>query len=216
MKDKKIVYFVRHGQSKDNVAPVFQSTDSPLSPAGVGQAKKIASRVSKLKIDALISSPLPRTKETAQIIAQATGLKPEYSELLVERKKPSSINGKPHTDSAASKLWREWEASLYAPGAKIQDGENYDEIVARTNQALKMIENRPEESILVVTHGFFLRAIVANILLGNHLNGETFKSIQRIAWMENTGITVLRLAEGFEEGFAWRLWIYNDIAHLAD
>ena len=30
----KVVYFVRHGQSEDNVAPVFQSPDSPLSAVG--------------------------------------------------------------------------------------------------------------------------------------------------------------------------------------
>ena len=30
----KVVYFVRHGQSEDNIAPVFQSPDSPLSAVG--------------------------------------------------------------------------------------------------------------------------------------------------------------------------------------
>ena len=30
----KVVYFVRHGQSEDNVAPVFQAPESPLSAVG--------------------------------------------------------------------------------------------------------------------------------------------------------------------------------------
>lgn len=122
MTDKKIVYFVRHGQSKDNAAPVFQSTDSPLSDIGIAQAHKIAQRVSKLKFDALISSPLPRTRQTSEIIAAKTGRDPEYSDLFVERIKPSDINGKPYTDEVAGNTWREWEKSLYTPGMKIQDG----------------------------------------------------------------------------------------------
>jgi hypothetical protein len=37
-----------------------------------------------------------------------------------------------------------------------------------------------------------------------------------VAAIENTGLTVLRYQGGFEEGPCWRLWIYNDHAHLAD
>ena len=51
----KTVYFVRHGQSEDNVAPVFQSPDSPLNEKGKKQADSIAQRISKLSFDALIA-----------------------------------------------------------------------------------------------------------------------------------------------------------------
>ena len=112
---EKIVYFVRHGQSADNVAPVFQSPDSPLNEKGKKQANSIAQRVSKLSFDALISSPFERAKQTAETIAKTTGKQAEYSELFVERVKPTYINGKPYTDEKASGLWREWETSLYTP-----------------------------------------------------------------------------------------------------
>lgn len=68
----KVVYFVRHGESEANVAPVFQSPDSPLSERGRHQAQLIGERVSQLRFDALISSPFARARETAQVIAQAT------------------------------------------------------------------------------------------------------------------------------------------------
>src|SRR3989338_8930696 len=74
-KIEKIVYFVRHGQSADNVAPVFQSPDSPLNEKGQQQAESIAQRVSKLSFDALIASPFERAKQTAEAIAKATGKK---------------------------------------------------------------------------------------------------------------------------------------------
>lgn len=215
-KIQKIVYFVRHGQSVDNVTPVFQSPDSPLNEKGKKQAESIAQRVSKLSFDVLIASPFERAKQTAEAIAKATGKQPEYSELFVDRVKPAYINGKPYTDEKANTFWREWEKSLYTPSMRAEDGENFDDLVARADKALAFLQSRMEQSLVVVTHGYFLRTIVARVLLGDLLSGETFRNIQRTAAMENTGLTVLQYREGFEEKPAWRLWIYNDHAHLAD
>lgn len=67
---EKIVYFVRHGQSEGNVSPVFQSQRSPLTEVGRHQADRIAKRISKITFDALVSSPLPRTRETTEAIAK--------------------------------------------------------------------------------------------------------------------------------------------------
>lgn len=210
----KIVYFLRHGQSEDNISPVFQAPDSPLSETGRLQAKYIADRVSKISFDTLISSPYPRAKETAEIIAEATKKSPEYSELFIERIKPTSISGKPFSDSEADKIWRQWEESLYTSGLRSEDGENYDDLVARADKALEFLNLREEESIVVVTHGFFLRTIVARVILGDLLTDAAYKQFQSSASMENTGLTVLRYESGFEKAAKWKLWIYNDHAHL--
>jgi broad specificity phosphatase PhoE len=81
----KIVYFVLHGQSEDNVAPVFQSPDSPLSAVGRAQAARIAARVAKLAFQALLASPYRRAQETAAVIGNLTGKVPEFVELFTER-----------------------------------------------------------------------------------------------------------------------------------
>jgi broad specificity phosphatase PhoE len=213
---EKVVYFVRHGQSTHNVAPVFQSPDSPLNENGRSQAEKVAERVSHLSFQVLISSTFQRAKETANAITESTGKQLEYSELFVERIKPTSINGKSYEDEQANTVWRAWEKSLYTPGLRVEDGENFDDLTARADEALAYLKNRPEKSIVVVTHGYFLRTIVARVLLGDLLSGDAFRKIQKAASMENTGITVLRYQSGFEEEPIWRLWIYNDHAHLAE
>jgi len=213
-KIQKTVYFVRHGESADNVAPVFQSPDSPLNEKGRGQAERIAERASKLPFDALIASPFRRAGETAQAVAAATGKSVEYSELFVERVKPTSINGKPYTDEHANTLWRSWEESLFTSGMRVEDGENFDDLVARADKALDFLLNRPEQSLLVVTHGYFLRTIVSRVLLGDLLSGEASRRFQMKVATQNTGITVLRYNAAFEEDPAWRLWIFNDHAHL--
>jgi probable phosphoglycerate mutase len=133
---KKIVYFVRHGQSEDNIAPVFQAPDSPLSSEGKEQARRIAERVSKIPFEVLIASPFQRAKETAEAIARATGKTPEFSDLFVERIKPKSVAGKFYNDPEADKIWRQWNQSLYSSGMRIEDGENFDDIIDRTDKAL--------------------------------------------------------------------------------
>lgn len=213
-KIRKTVYLLRHGQSKDNVAPVFQSTTSPLSDVGLEQAKFIAERVSRISFEALVSSPLQRTKQTAEEISLSTGKPIEFSELFVERIKPTYIDGKPYTDEKADKLWREWEKSLYTSGMRAEDGENYDDILDRAENALAFLQNKTERSIVVVSHGYFLRTIVAKVLLGDTITSEAFRHFQKSASMENTGMTVLRYQDGFEEEPAWRVWTYNDNAHL--
>jgi broad specificity phosphatase PhoE len=85
----KTVYFVRHGLSVDNEAPVFQAPDSPLSEKGEIQADGIAARLSHLTVEALIVSPYARTKQTAETITKVTGMEAEYSELFVECIKPT-------------------------------------------------------------------------------------------------------------------------------
>jgi broad specificity phosphatase PhoE len=212
----KVVYFVRHGQSEDNVAPVFQSPHSPLSEVGRTQAQRIAARVAKLSFDALLASPYQRAKETAEAIGKVTGKVPEFCALFTERVKPTSVNGKPYTDEAARRAWRAWEQSLYTPGMRVEDGENYDDLVTRADTALAHLKARAEPSFVVVTHGYFLRMIVARVMLGDALSGTIFKHFYTLASIENTGLTVLRYQSGFAEGPCWRLWIYNDHAHLAE
>lgn len=195
--------------------PVFQGPDSPLSEEGLRQADFIAERAAKIDFDALIASPLMRAKQTAEAIARATNRRIEFSDLFVERRKPSSIYGKPHTDEVASKTWNEWHETFFT-GGKVEDGENYEETVKRADDALDYLLNRPEQTLLVVTHGYFLRIIAARVLLGDALTPALLKRFQRLKSMENTGITVITHEPAFREDPCWRLWIYNDHAHLAE
>jgi broad specificity phosphatase PhoE len=210
----KTVYFVRHGQSEANVAPVFQEPDSPLSAEGRMQAEKIAERASKLAFDGFISSPFARAKATAEAITAKTGIQPEYNDLFVERLKPTSINGRPYSDSIAGKIWEKWNESLFNPELKVEDGENYADLVRRADDALEYLARRKEENMLVVTHGYILRTMVARVLLGVTLTPESFRSFQDAIHTENTALTVLRYHETFRKAAHWNLWIFNDHAHL--
>lgn len=213
---ERIVYFVRHGQSVGNTLPVFQGDDTPLSDKGQSQAAHVAERLRHIEFDALIASPLTRARQTAEIIGQQTGHKPELSNLFVECIKPTEVNGKPWADTAATELWIRWQATLYDATVQAADGENYANLIKRVDQAIDYLTKRPEKSLVVVTHGYFLDALVARIVLGDQLTGPALHRFQRYCLVENTGLTVIKYLNGFQEDYAWRLWTHNDHAHFAE
>ena len=95
----------------------------------------------------------------------------------------------------------------------MEDGENFDDIIKRADKALDFLEKRKEKKLVVVTHGFFLRAIIARVLLADSLTEGNFRNFQSRATMENAGLSAIKLSRGYRD-FHWRLWIYNDHAHL--
>lgn len=210
----KTVYFVRHGQSEANATPIYQPDDSPLSELGRRQAELIAGRVARLSFEALITSPLPRASATAEAIARATGKTPEGSDLFVERKKPTRLFGKSYEDVAMAKLYHAWNESVYTAGMRVEDGENYEDSVERADKALGFLLQRPEKTLVVVTHGNFFRTILARVVLGDLLTPATYKRFQTRNWvMENTSLSALKYDNFYGEQ-AWGVWIYNDHAHL--
>ncbi len=78
------IYLIRHGESTANKAGIDQSSGTLLSEHGSEQAKNIAERLSKLKIDLIYSSPYLRTKQTVEIISDKIKKSIEYWEDLIE------------------------------------------------------------------------------------------------------------------------------------
>ncbi len=195
------------------MAPVHQSSKSTLTPEGETQAEKIAARALSLNFDVLISSPYPRARYTAEKIGRITGKLPEFSDLFIERKKPSSIEGVSLEDKRANAVFQEWHRGFYISGSRVEDAENYEQLINRADLALDFIAQREEENLLVVTHGIFLRTMIARILLGEELTPQAHHSLQNHATMANTGITTLQY---FEDDKLWNLWTYNDLAHLGE
>lgn len=62
------IYVLRHGQTDYNIEGKFQGKiDIPINQKGSEQAKKIAKELNAIKFDIVISSPLKRAIQTAQI-----------------------------------------------------------------------------------------------------------------------------------------------------
>lgn len=222
----KTVYFVRHGESEANVnlhtgKGIFQGEASPLSDAGQKQAEFIAGRCKNLPIDVILASPARRAHDTASKIQQATGKPLEIHDFLTERKPPSEILGHSRSDPAMKEVLSRWHQTFYVEGARVGDGENFEDLKTRVQSVLQFLADRAEDHIVVATHGFLLHMVLSVVLLGETLTVEEFRRAARKMWMNNTGITQIeyfmrednkRLDDNFYEGWVLRVW--NDHAHL--
>jgi probable phosphoglycerate mutase len=83
---KTTLLIIRHGETVWNAEHRFQGHgDSPLTETGRNQVAALGRRMEALNFDALISSDLGRTRQTASIIADFTGHAVELDSRLRER-----------------------------------------------------------------------------------------------------------------------------------
>jgi broad specificity phosphatase PhoE len=66
-KDGK-VYVVRHGETEDNKDGKFRTDEAKLTPKGEAQAERLGRKFKNIRVPKIISSPLHRAVETANII----------------------------------------------------------------------------------------------------------------------------------------------------
>src|SRR5438128_5147289 len=83
---KQTLLFIRHGQTTWNVEHRLpgQLPGVELNDAGRQQAARLADALTVLPISAIISSPLERARETAEIIAQGCGLPIQFEPDLMD------------------------------------------------------------------------------------------------------------------------------------
>lgn len=81
-------FLVRHGEAEQNVENIMSSYPEQemfhLTKKGRLQVKTTAKFLASMRIDVIFSSPLLRTRETAQIISQTLGIPIIFDERLVE------------------------------------------------------------------------------------------------------------------------------------
>ncbi len=208
----KNIYFVRHGESEGNVSIVRLPETTPLTELGRKQAEYVAKRAAKLPIDVMFASTMIRAQETARIISEKIGKDFESFDFFGERRMPSAHIGTAKDDPQVIEDMDKIKKNLGVAGFKHSDEESFDDLKKRAAKAVKFLEARPEENILVVTHGFFLRIIVAYITFGEALTAYECDKFLRVLRPQNAGITVLKYDETEED--PWKLWIWNDHAHL--
>ena len=144
----KHLYIVRHGLTELNKANVFAGvTETPLTKEGRGQAKDAGKHIAGLNIDLIVSSPLGRAIETAQIIAKEIGYP----------KDKIAINY-----YFAERNFGRFEGTTYSPDLNLDgfsDVESFDELLERAHLGMRWINKQAAENILIVSHGSFTRAI---------------------------------------------------------
>lgn len=91
----KQLYLLRHGIAQPHGTPGVAEDDRRLTPKGRKRMREVAEALLRLdlKLDRLVASPLPRARETAEIVAEVLAIEPllEISEALSADRDAASI-----------------------------------------------------------------------------------------------------------------------------
>ena len=202
------VTLLRHSESVGNAESRWQGqSDYPLTERGRTQAQSLAERWKreKMKFDYVISSPLSRARETAEIIASKLELSLEFEPLWLERD-----NGE-FSGLTAHEVRHNFQhpdfTTPYDPVGS--DGEGDWELFLRAGQALHGLLKRDPARYLIVSHGGLLNqvmhAIVGIVPQANNA-GTRFR-------FGNTAFAQLLY---FPNQHRWAIDKVNDHAHWAD
>lgn len=207
----KTIYFVRHGESTYNVNDLHQDGLVELSERGLEQAKFVAKRFLHIHVDSIIASPYTRAKQTAEVISAAINLPITFNELFVETRPPSEYISKAKDDPEVLAAQAKFKEHIDDPEWRYSDEENFNDRTARAKAALAFLESIPQTSVLVVSHGSFIRYMLIAMMLGDTLKPADSHIVRNFLLLSNTGITVCEYS--LEKG--WKLHHWNDVAHLS-
>jgi broad specificity phosphatase PhoE len=205
------IYFVRHGESVNNVTKKYQGSDVELSEVGYQQAEFVADRFKNIPVDVILASSYTRAHETAKIIGKKILAPIEVHDSLVERKRPSLFHNHSYDHPEFEKI-RHFIDSHPDPKHHHSDEENFFDVKKRAEDVIKMLEKRPEENIVIVSHGVFIKAVLFSMILKDSFNIDNFQDSLHILSIENTAMTIAE----FTQNKGWKVKTINDFAHLAD
>lgn len=157
------ITFLRHGESVGNEGGIYQGqSDFPLNQTGIAQAEALAQYwvAEGKRFDRIITSPLSRARQTAEIIARELMVPLEEDPAWMERN-----NGKLaglRLEEAAQRSPRPAFIHPYMPIG--ETGESQWELYVRGAQAVLNLIKRPTGRYLIVAHGGILNMVMYAIL----------------------------------------------------
>ena len=175
-----LVLLVRHGLTAGTGKVLTGRTPGiPLDDRGRDQAGALAARLACVPLDAIVTSPLERCRQTADAIASARNGHPvavAEDEQLAEVRY-GDWTGKPLRRLAKEPLWRVVQAHPSAARFPGEDGESLPDVQHRAVRAVREWNARlgRDATYLICSHGDVIKSLIADSL-GMHL--DLFQRIQ--------------------------------------
>lgn len=154
-----LVHLVRHGVHDQLQGRLCgRAPGVSMGEAGRAQAEAVARRLAGCGVEAVHTSPLERTRETAEPIARACGAPLNVEPALMEIDF-GDWNGRSFDELQDQPLWRDWNVNrdrVRAPG-----GETMLEVQARLARWLEGVARSGARAVVAVSHADVIKAAVA-------------------------------------------------------
>ena len=158
-----------------------------LTERGRAEIAAVAERLAGEPIAAIYSSPLQRTRESAEIVAARLGLEIEFRDDVIELDF-GEWTGSTFDSIRADPRWEAWRTQRSI--AAIPGGESMRQVQRRAVDALIDINGRhPHQTVVVVSHGDVIRSALL-FALGMPL--DSYNSIE----ISQGGVSTIRIDAG--------------------
>ncbi len=197
------VLLVRHGQTSSNITGFYMGwSDEDLNEVGYTQARRLSSRLARLPIASVYTSPLRRTYTTATILSEPHHLEPKVLDELIEIQF-GDWQGL-HIDDIQQKWPELWQQSRIDPSElTMPNGESFLQVTERAIRAFeKIVQDNQGKQVAIVTHDVVIRVLVAHILGVSNSIYRRFETL-------NASLSVIRVMNSSSQLIA-----LNDTTHL--
>jgi probable phosphomutase (TIGR03848 family) len=191
-----LVLLIRHGRTTANSSGILAGWTKGvrLDERGEQQAGELAKRLAEVPLSAVVSSPLERCRQTADIVLAGRENVPVRLDERIGECRYGDWTGRPLSELATEPLWKVVQAHPSAARFPGPDGESMAEMSARAVAAVRewntliAEEHGPEAVWALFSHGDVIKAIAADAL-GLHLD-----QFQRIT-CDPCSVTAVRYTE---------------------
>lgn len=183
---------VRHGQTDWNALGRIQGLeDIELNARGRAQAAQTGLYLQQWQWDRIISSPLKRAAESAEIIAEQLKLAPvEIMDAFMER------------DYGDCSGMTAAQRKQSFPDGIIPRQETLETLQKRVLAGLQQLSLEPQARTLIITHGGVINSLLAHISQGEIGTGKSV--------LHNASLALFQYQQG------WQMLAYNLTAHLSE
>lgn len=193
-------YFIRHGQTFANQKGIKQGAiNSPmtyLSPEGKKQIYILSKNLNISFANKIFASPLHRTKETVSILNKNINLPVYYDKRLIEISY-GNWDGKKNKklEKKHFNLFDHYLHDVVPKYFSIAQGETFQNVYYRVQRFMIDVtrnEKNDNEKIIVITHGFVIKAAFFVAL-------RTSKNMNSIPEPENASVTKIIKSKGHDK-----------------
>ncbi len=155
-------FIVRHGEALFNTKNTLNAnpeTNNPLTESGRSETLQVAKELKSEGVDLIFHSPLPRTRETAQILKQTLNLK---NDQVIEDNRLSEVTFGEFEGRSIEDYHSFFEFTRERMTKSPKGGETWDEVKNRISEFLYEIERvHTGKRILIVSHNGPLQMLQA-------------------------------------------------------
>jgi broad specificity phosphatase PhoE len=199
------IFLVRHGETAPNRdGQGLGRSDVPLTAHGLAQAGAVALALNGADVRAVLSSPLARAREVAELIARPHGVAVEFRDELTEL----DVGETEGMDFASMRAQFAGFLQSWAGDdgwrTRMPGGESIEDVALRLEAIIERLSSDQDGDLVLVSHNFVLRTLLS-MLVG--VGPERWRAFQIDLCSVSTVI-----------GRGGRFWVksVNDTCHLSN